>query len=577
MSERRFSPCVVIPCFNHGAVVEATVGRIVAHGLPIVLVDDGSDIATAAVLDGLARTFSAVRLERRARNGGKGAAVMHGLRAARDAGYSHALQIDADGQHEIDDIPRFLALGSAHRDALVCGEPRYDDSVPKGRLYARYLTHVWVWIETLSFQVRDSMCGFRLYPLERTIALLDRVTLPPRMDFDVEVMVRMVWDGVPILWVPTRVIYPVGGISHFRAFRDNARISWMHTRLVTGMVVRAPMLLWRRLTSHPESVSGNWAQLAERGSAWGVLLVAWAYRHLGRGFARLVLTPAVAWFFITGHDARAASRDFLGRIRRRHGPGAAPAPTSSTVFRHMMAFAESGLDKLAAWSGRIEITDVDIEDMATFDSIAKSGRGALFVGTHLGNLEMARALGVRAGALKVNAIVHTAHARRFVAALTHANPAVAENVVEVGALGPDTAIALRERIERGEVLVIAGDRTPPADNGRVVAVDFFGEPANFPEGPFVLAHVLECPVYLLVCLREQDRYRVHLELLADRVRLPRGGREVALKAHVQEFARRLEQYCLRAPLQWFNFYDFWRSSANDGKDRRPTAQVQPPA
>jgi predicted LPLAT superfamily acyltransferase len=349
----------------------------------------------------------------------------------------------------------------------------------------------------------------------------------------------------------------------------------MHTRLVAGMLLRAPALLWRRMTRRGEAGAGSWAQLAERGSAWGILLVAWAYRHLGRRAARWALTPAVAWFFVTGHAARAASRGYLERLRKRYGTTAAPAPSGGTVLRHMMDFAESGLDKLAAWSGRIDVSDVDIVDAAAFEHVAQSGRGALFIGTHLGNLEMARALGVRVGDLKVNAIVHTAHARRFVAALANANPAVVENVVEVASLGPDTAIALRERIERGEVLVIAGDRTPPAGNGRVVRVDFLGDPADFPEGPFVLAHVLECPVYLLVCLREQDRYRVYLEPLAERVRLPRGGREAAVKALVQDLAQRLERHCLRAPLQWFNFYDFWRSSTHDGDDRRPTAPVQP--
>lgn len=559
MSAGRFSACAVIPCFNHGAAVEATVRRVLGQGLDVVLVDDGSERTTADAIDAIIRSHGRVRLVRRPRNGGKGAAVMDGLRAAAAAGYTHALQIDADGQHDTDDIPRFLAAGRARPDALVCGEPRYDESVPKGRLYARYLTHVWVWIETLSFEVRDSMCGFRLYPLARTKALLDRVSLPPRMDFDVEIIVRMVWDGVPIVWIPTAVVYPPGGVSHFRAFRDNARISWMHTRLVAGMLVRAPRLLWRRLFPPAARGASGWAQLAERGSAWGILLVASAYRRLGRRAARLVLAPAVAWFFVTGREARAASRQYLQRVRAHAGAQAAPAPTPRTVFRHMMAFAESGLDKLAAWSGHIGMADVEVPDMAEFERVERSGRGALFIGTHLGNLEMARALGVRANALKVNAIVHTMHARRFVGTLIRANPAAAENVVEVEDLGPDTAIALRERIERGEVLVITGDRTPPGDNGRVIEVDFFGARARFPEGPFVLAHLLECPVYFLVCLREADRYRVYLEPVSDRIQLPRGARAGALEAHVQDLARRLERHCLRAPLQWFNFYDFWRT------------------
>lgn len=561
MSAERFSACAVIPCFDHGAAVDATVARVLRHGLDVIVVDDGSGRPTAQVLDDLARRHTAVRLVRRTVNGGKGAAVMDGVRAAHAAGYTHALQVDADGQHDTNDIPRFLALGRARPDVLVCGDPRFNASAPKGRLYARYLTHFWVWVETLSLEVRDSMCGFRLYPLARTIALLDRVTLPPRMDFDVEILVRMAWDGAPIEWVPTAVTYPPDGLSHFRALRDNARISWMHTRLVAGMLMRAPRLLARRLAHRSRQPSRNWAQLAERGSAWGLSLVAGAYRRMGRRTARLVLAPAVAWFFVTGREARAASRDYLHRVRAHAGAKAAPAPSPSVVFRHMMAFAESALDKLAAWNGDLQISDVEIPDMAEFERLERSPRGALFIGTHLGNLEMARALGVRANALKVNAIVHTVHARRFVETLTRANPAVAQNVIEVGTLGPETAIALRERIERGEVIVIAGDRTPPADNGRVVTVDFFGARAEFPEGPFVLAHILECPVYLLVCLREGASYRVHLEPVADRVRLPRGGRATALQAYAQDFAHRLERHCLRAPLQWFNFYDFWRSSA----------------
>jgi predicted LPLAT superfamily acyltransferase/GT2 family glycosyltransferase len=571
MTDRPFTACAVVPCFNHGAAVEATVLRVMQHGLPVVLVDDGSDAGTALILDRIAARCPTVHLVRRAVNGGKGAAVMHGLRTAHAAGYTHALQIDADGQHDAADIPRFLALGAESPGALICGKPRYDASVPRGRLYARYLTHVWVWIETLSFEVRDSMCGFRLYPLAPTVALMDRVALPPRMDFDVEITVRLVWDGVRIISLPTHVVYPPGGVSHFRVVRDNARISWMHTRLVAGMLMRAPQLVWRRLAGVRRGPAAGWAQFAERGSAWGIRLVGWSYRLLGRRVARLVLLPAVAYFFVTGRTARNASRAYLARVRAHAGERAAPAPTALAVFRHMMAFAESGLDKLAAWSGRLDIAEVDIVNPGEFERVRALGRGALFIGTHLGNLEMARALGVRHDAVRINAIVYTAHAQRFVATLTRANPAVAENVVQVDDLGPDTAIALRDKVERGEVLVIAGDRTPPSDNGRVVAASFFGAPALFPQGPFVLAHLLECPVYLLVCLREAGRYRVYLEPLAERVHLPRGTRQAALAEHIQHFASRLEAHCLRAPLQWFNFYDFWRSSTIDGEHGRPAA------
>jgi hypothetical protein len=184
---------------------------------------------------------------RRAVNGGKGAAVMSGMDAAFADGLTHALQVDADGQHSLADIPGFLDASRADPEALICGVPAYDASVPKGRLYGRYATHVWVWIETLSFAIRDSMCGFRVYPLAPAHRLINEARLGTRMDFDIEVLVRLFWRGVRIINRPTRVIYPEGGISHFRLWRDNLRISWMHTRLVFGMLVRLPVLLARKI------------------------------------------------------------------------------------------------------------------------------------------------------------------------------------------------------------------------------------------------------------------------------------------------------------------------------------------
>jgi len=162
-------------------------------------------------------------------------------------GYSHALQIDADGQHDVRDIPAFLAASVAQPDSVICGCPVYDASVPKGRLYGRYLTHVWVWINTLSFDIKDSMCGFRVYPLEPTVALIDATAIGRRMDFDVEVLVRLYWRGVGVVNQPTHVSYPSDGISHFRVWLDNVLISRMHTQLFFGMLLRLPALLWRKV------------------------------------------------------------------------------------------------------------------------------------------------------------------------------------------------------------------------------------------------------------------------------------------------------------------------------------------
>jgi len=239
------NPCAVIPVYNHETAVPAVVDALLAAGLPCVLIDDASSPACAAVLEHLALGDN-IFLIRLAVNQGKGGAVMAGLREASRLGFTHALQVDADGQHDLRDVATFMQVSQQNPEALICGYPQYDASVPKGRLYARYLTHVWVWINSLSLQIPDSMCGYRVYPLAPSLALINSVKLGKRMDFDPEILVRLAWRNQPMRWLPTKVHYPLDGLSHFRLFHDNALISGMHTKLFIGMLLRLPSILWRR-------------------------------------------------------------------------------------------------------------------------------------------------------------------------------------------------------------------------------------------------------------------------------------------------------------------------------------------
>ncbi len=242
-----FAPCILIPLYNHGSTIYRTVAQLQAYALPIIIVDDGSDAATQAALQNVLQDFTQVQAVRLAHNSGKGAAVMRGFREAVAAGYSHALQVDADGQHALPDIPRFLAAARAYPQALICGQPIYDASAPAGRRYGRWITHFWVWVETLSLAIGDSLCGFRFYPLAPVLQLIERTAIQARMSFDTDIAVRLYWQGMPVMNLETRVIYPEGGVSHFSLLRDNLRISKTHARLVCGMVLRLPRLLWRKV------------------------------------------------------------------------------------------------------------------------------------------------------------------------------------------------------------------------------------------------------------------------------------------------------------------------------------------
>jgi glycosyltransferase involved in cell wall biosynthesis len=239
-------PVAVIPVYNHDRPLAGLLDRLLAFNVPCIVVDDASDAASAAAIDGIvARHPEQVTLVRHAQNQGKGGAVLTGLARAFAMHFTHALQIDADGQHAVDDVPTMLQLSQTHPTAMITGQPIFDDSVPRVRLYLRYLTHIMVSVNTLHVPLRDAMCGFRVYPVRRVLALARRVALGRRMDFDIEILVRLDWAGVPIVLQPTQVRYPLDGVSHFRLWLDNARITSLHTRLFFGMLRRAPQLLRR--------------------------------------------------------------------------------------------------------------------------------------------------------------------------------------------------------------------------------------------------------------------------------------------------------------------------------------------
>ena len=240
--------CIVVPHFDHVEQFGALLPELTAQGLPLVVVDDASPVdAYESLQQLLDHHASGSVLVRHEKNLGKGGAVMTGLRTALDTGYTHALQIDADGQHDAADVARFLATARKHPGKIICGQPVFDSSISSLRYYARYITLSLSWIESLSTDIRDALCGFRLYPLEPVVALLDKSTLGTRMAFDPEILVRAIWSGIGLHFISVNVRYPEGGRSHFLYFRDNAEISWMHTRLLLGMLLRLPVLLARKL------------------------------------------------------------------------------------------------------------------------------------------------------------------------------------------------------------------------------------------------------------------------------------------------------------------------------------------
>src|SRR6185312_1367408 len=455
-----FTPCAVIPVYNHHSALPRIVAALQAQGLPVILVDDGSDAATQGVLKALAAPD--VEVLTQPENRGKGAAMLAGFARAGERGFSHALQVDADGQHDIADAAALLRLAAEHPHQLVSGAPQYDASVPKARFYGRYLTH--------------------------------------------------------------------------------------------GMLPRLPWLLGLSLHRHRQQ---HWAHIGERGTLTGLRFIGALDRIFPRWVGHLVLCPVTAYFFLTHPRARKASRRFLA---------AAGAPSTLTMsFRHFFSFSISILDKVAAWYAPAQVpVDLPEEARALFLRTLAEGRGLLLLSAHLGNLELARAIATLIPGVHINALVYTQNSRKMNAMLEETSEEYALKLICVDEVGPDTAVMLRSKVDAGEVVVIVGDRVPvmlgsavERTQGATVQTDFLGAPAPFAVGPYVLAHVLECPVLLFFCVREGRGYRVYVEPFADRIVLPREGRMQAAAAWAGRYAARLGDYATRFPLQWYNFYDFW--------------------
>lgn len=560
LTAERFRLCAVIPSRNHYKALDAIVGDLRARGIPIFIVDDGSDADAAQVIAKLHDSKQGIEAIRLPQSRGKGGALAVAMKAAAAAGYSHAVQVDADGQHDLRNLDALLAAAQAEPDALISGVPVYDRSIPHGRAIGRWLTHIWVWIETLSLQIKDSMCGFRVYPLAATLTVLREERVGSYMDFDTEIMVRMHWRGTPVVHTPVRVTYPPGNTSNFRLLRDNWLITCMHARLFFGMLARFPVLLGRRLRTNAEA--SHWAGMVERGTYCGLQFLLSVYRLCGRRACLLAMRPIVLYFFLTGAEQRKASLDFLTRVHALTGE---PAPSWRDGFRHYFDFATKALDTFVGWARPQHVGPVEIVGGEAAAPYLSGRRGALLIVSHLGNAEIARAALAGLVGRPVHVLMHTVQARRYNAILRAVTPDAGANVIEVTDIGVDTAITLSERIDKGEWLVIAGDRIPVMSHGRVSEAMFLGQPAPFSQGPYILAALLNCPVLTLFCLREGGGHRAYFEELADEVALPRKARAEALAGYATLYAQQLERYCLRQPLQWYNFYDFWAAPSSDGQ------------
>ncbi|HRK63102.1 MAG TPA: hypothetical protein PLN53_01845 [Terricaulis sp.] len=321
---------------------------------------------------------------------------------------------------------------------------------------------------------------------------------------------------------------------------------------------------------HPPHTSdagaANWAALKERGAAWGPATLGFIYRIFGRGFCVVAMAPVILYFFATGARQRRASLDYLRRVWAFSGRQRRPGLWHA--LRHFFAFGESLVDRFGAWLGQVDRVHVDAIDGGPFDAMREDKRGALILSAHVGATEIVRAIASRYQRRPISIVIHSPHAAGYNQLIQRFAPQSQVSLIQAADFGIGAAVAISAAIERGEWVVMMGDRMPiSGGEGRSITVDFLGAPARFPQGPFVMAAALRCPIYTLFCVRQDGGHKAEVALLSDGVAAPKSQRAAALAALVERYARALEPLLQAAPYQWFNFYDYWAAQGDGGGAR----------
>ncbi len=302
--------------------------------------------------------------------------------------------------------------------------------------------------------------------------------------------------------------------------------------------------------------SSHWSELGEWSMIWGMRFLLRVYLLLGRSALQWFLYPVVSYYWLANKPGRAASQAYLKRVAE-FSPASNVSGNLCDSYRHFICFANAIIDKLAAWSGALTPAEVSYQGRDGLLAHIRTGRGAVLLGSHLGNLEVCRVIADLDHAIPINVLVHTKHAEKFNRLLKQTNRNSGLNLIQVTDISAATSMLLDDKIDNGELVIIAADRTPVSPHPRVSRAEFLGRDALFPQGPFILASLLKCPVYTLFCLKQQGRQAIYFEHFSELLTFPRKNREQAIQQTIQSYARRLEHYCLMEPLQWFNFFDFW--------------------
>lgn len=299
----------------------------------------------------------------------------------------------------------------------------------------------------------------------------------------------------------------------------------------------------------------HWAKTQERGSIKGMMFLLYVLKFLGVAVCKVFLVPVLMYFFATKKAPRDHLKQYLSHLHAiDHSQ---PEPGLVNIFKIYINYGFAIIERIAAWQNKLTIKQVNKHNETLFEDLVRRGQGAILLVSHLGNYEISRVLGSSLSGVKLTVFMHTEQSAKMTRAIKKINPEYDLSVIQGDQLDVKVAMLLKERIDQGEFVVIAGDRVPVDNDQAVLTADFLGHPANFPVGPYVMAKVLQCPIVSLFCLKSDKAYDVYFDLLAESVTFDRHHRDDALREYIHQYTLILTRYVKIAPLQWYNFHNFW--------------------
>lgn len=303
----------------------------------------------------------------------------------------------------------------------------------------------------------------------------------------------------------------------------------------------------------------HWSKFKERGSMLGIETLVFIHKYLGGWVFKVVLFPVMVYFYCTGKQAREGIFQYVENLYGiQHKQPLSRFKKWRNAFAVYYSFGLSIVDKFDAWLGKVKIEDIEIADQEGYEKLLHA-KGAVIFSAHLGNMEVCRAIFSSGdNKRKLNVITYNEHTPSFNNFLKKVNADAAINFVHINNFGPDDTIMLKQKIEDGEAVVIFADRTSVNNPDSVYTVPFLGQEAAIAKGPFALASIMDCPVFLMFCIKQQGKYKTYVEEFAKPVKVKRKERDAHFNAMATRYAERLSIYCQKAPTQWFNFFNFWQ-------------------